>query len=94
VVKPAAPSGPFKSAGAGSQKSWRSSAHANELYERYRTEGRMRNGRRFGAPPKPFSPPATPAGKVNLTDPDSRLVYGMRGWIQGYNAQAVATSST
>ncbi len=48
----------------------------------------MKNGRRFGAPPKPYTPPAVPQGKINLTDPDSRLVKGMRGWVQGYNAQA------
>ena len=49
----------------------------------------MKNGRRLGAPPKPYTPPATPQGKVNLSDLDSRLVHGMRGWVQGYNAQAV-----
>ena len=48
----------------------------------------MKNGRRFGSPPKPYTPPATPDGKINVTDPDSKLVKGMRGWIQGYNAQA------
>jgi hypothetical protein len=30
-----------------------------------------------------------PAGKVNVTDPDSRNVKTPRGWVQGYNAQAV-----
>jgi hypothetical protein len=49
----------------------------------------MKDGRRFGSPPKPFRPPEMPQGKVNVTDPDSKLVQGMRGWIQGYNAQAV-----
>jgi hypothetical protein len=34
-------------------------------------------------------PPATPAGKVNVTDPDSRNVKTPRGYLQGYNAQAV-----
>jgi hypothetical protein len=48
----------------------------------------MRDGRRFGAPPKPFEPPATPAGKVNVTDPDSRNVKTPRGYMQGYNVQA------
>jgi hypothetical protein len=28
---------------------------------------------------------------VNVTDPDSKLVHLMRGWIQGYNAQAART---
>jgi len=49
----------------------------------------MRDGRRFGAPPKPYRPPETPAGKVNVTDPDSRNVKTPRGYMQGYNAQAV-----
>ena len=61
---------------------------ANAAYEDYRARGVMKNGRRFGAPPKPYRPPASPPGKINVTDPDSRLVKGMRGWLQGYNAQA------
>jgi transposase len=51
--------------------------------------GRMKDGRRFGRPPDPFQPPATPDGRVNVTDPDSRVVKGLRGFLQGYNAQAV-----
>jgi len=62
---------------------------ANLAYEAYRTRGRMKDGRRFGRPPDPYDPPAAPTGKVNLTDPDSQLVKATRGWIQGYNAQAV-----
>jgi hypothetical protein len=49
----------------------------------------MKDGRRFGRPPNPYTPPATPTGKVNLTDPDSRNVKTPRGYMQGYNAQAV-----
>jgi transposase len=62
---------------------------ANDAYEAYRTRGRMKDGRRFGGPPKPYTPPATPEGRVNITDPDSRVVKGLRGFIQGYNAQVV-----
>ena len=53
----------------------------------------MRNGRRLGAhsPPKPYQPPERPEGKINLSDLDSRNVKTSRGWVQGYNAQAVAT---
>ena len=36
-------------------------------------------------------PAASPAGKVNTTDPDSKNVKGFRGYVQGYNAQAVVT---
>jgi hypothetical protein len=39
---------------------------------------------------KPHTPPATPQGKVNTTDPDSRNVKTLRGWVQGYNAQAAS----
>jgi transposase len=61
----------------------------NRAYEAYRARGRMKDGRRFGRPPDPYQPPATPAGRINFTDPDSRVVKGLRGFIQGYNAQAV-----
>jgi len=62
---------------------------ANQAYEAYRSRGRMKDGRRFGRPPDPYQPPATPEGRVNVTDPDSRVVKGLRGWMQGYNGQAV-----
>jgi transposase len=61
---------------------------ANAAYEAYRARGVMKDGRRFGRPPKPYRPPATPAGKINVTDPDSRNVKTPRGYMQGYNAQA------
>ena len=64
---------------------------ANADYEAYRARGRMKDGRRFGRPPNPYRPPETPAGKINVTDPDSRNVKTPRGWVQGYNAQAVCT---
>src|SRR3954470_6908544 len=66
-----------------------SEARANRAYEAYRARGRMKDGRRFGRPPDPYEPPGTPEGRINLTDPDSRVVKGLRGFIQGYNAQAV-----
>ena len=40
---------------------------------------------------KPFVMPMRPEGKINLTDPDSRVVPTRRGFIQGYTAQAVTT---
>ena len=65
---------------------------ANADYEAYRARGRMKDGRRFGRPPDPYRPPDTPAGKINVSDPDSRNVKTSRGWVQGYNAQAVVTA--
>jgi transposase len=66
-----------------------SEQRANDAYEAYRARGVMRDGRRFGAASKPYSPPETPLGKVNVTDPDSGLVKARSGFIQGYSAQAV-----
>jgi transposase len=56
---------------------------ANAAYEAYRSRDRMRNGRRLGShsPPKPYTPPAIPEGRINTTDPDSRVVKGLRGFI-------------
>jgi Transposase DDE domain len=47
----------------------------------------MKDGRRFGRPPNPHSPPDVPAGKVNITDPDTRPIPIGFGFVQGYNAQ-------
>jgi transposase len=59
----------------------------NRAYEAYRARGRMKDGRRFGGPPKPYTPPDSPPGEANTTDPDSRVMKAFRGWVQGYNAQ-------
>jgi len=61
---------------------------ANEAYEAYRVHGRTSDGRRLGRRPKPYQPPETPVGKINVVDPDSRNVKTPRSWVQGYNAQA------
>jgi len=61
---------------------------SNEAYEDYRRRGRMKDGRRFGCPPNPYQPPEVPAGKVNVTDPDSKPIPIGFGFVQGYNAQA------
>ena len=63
---------------------------ANEAYEAYRARGISRDGRRFGGgPPSPHQVSETPTGKINTTDPDSRLLKAPGiGYVQGYNAQA------
>jgi transposase len=64
---------------------------ANAAYEAWRRRGVARDGTRRMAPGsgKPYIPPERPAGAINTTDPDSRLVktVGQKA-IQGYNAQA------
>jgi hypothetical protein len=65
---------------------------ANEAYEAYRVRGISRGGRRFGGgPPSPYQLAETPTGKVNTTDPDSRLMKVTGGYVQGYNAQAAVS---
>jgi transposase len=62
---------------------------ANAAYEAFRERGVAADGRPLGRRPKPYQPPETPAGKINVTDPDSRNIKAPRGYVQGYNAQAV-----
>jgi hypothetical protein len=61
---------------------------ANAAYEQWRETGRMKNGRRFGAPPKAYIPPERPDGRINVTDLDSGSMKTLRGHMQGYNVQA------
>lgn len=72
-------------------KDWRAERRANRAYEAYRARGVMRDGRRFGSPPKPYSPPQAPEGKLNTTDPDARRMKFGRNFMPAYNAQAVST---
>jgi hypothetical protein len=64
---------------------------ANAAYEAWRERGVAADGTRRMAPgtTKPYRPPQSPAGTINTTDPDSRLVktVGQKA-VQGYNAQA------
>src|SRR5215208_5983912 len=64
---------------------------ANAAYEAWRQRGVAADGSRRMAPgtTKPYRPPELPAGTINTTEPDSRLVktVGQRA-LQGYNAQA------
>jgi transposase len=66
-------------------------AHQDTLAARAEREtelGRKLAGRKPKAPPERVDPQA----RMNVTDPDSRSVRTARGFIQGYNAQAVATA--
>jgi transposase len=64
----------------------------NADYEAWRAQGISADGRRFGGrDPDPYPVPEKPKGIANVTDPQSRKVKTPRGYMQGYNAQAVTT---
>jgi Transposase DDE domain len=66
---------------------------ANDAYEGYRARGVASDGRRFGKRPDPYMPPVLPEGRVNVTDPDSRVMRTQgQPTVQGYNAQAAVTA--
>ena len=66
---------------------------AEKIAEREREEresGKKKRGR------KPKAPEAveTPEAKANVTDPESQILKTKKGWVQGYNGQAVADCAT
>ena len=67
---------------------------SNAAYEAYRARGVMKDGRRFGRPADPHTPPAQPTGTINITDHDSRIMrtHGQPP-KQGYNAQAAVNEN-
>jgi transposase len=72
---------------------WEAERQARQAMLDRRAEHERRTGRRpTGRPPAQRDMSGDPPGRVNLTDPDSRPVKTPRGYIQGYNAQAVATA--
>jgi transposase len=67
---------------------------ANEAYDIWRREGSTvyRGSRRSpGGPTNSWEPPVIPDGRINTTDPDSRMMRTRGTTIQGYNAQAAVT---
>ena len=61
----------------------------NKAFEHHRVHGRDAQGRRLAGTPTPYQPPQIPAGKVNVTDPDSGRLKTRIDFVQGFNAQAV-----
>lgn len=71
--------------GEAAEKSYQS--HMARRAEIEAATGKPIRGRR----PSPGSSTHKSRGQANLTDPDSRLLKTKGGYVQGYNAQAVAT---
>jgi transposase len=55
-----------------------------------KASGRKKRGRK----PKPPEEVVDAEAKANLTDPDSRILKTRKGWLQGYNGQAMADCET
>lgn len=68
--------------------------HVIAEHDAWRERGIASDGSRrlAGHNLKPHPLPEQPAGKINLTDPDSKNLKTPRGWVQGYNAQAAVTA--
>ena len=65
---------------------------AHRAYERWRRDARDTTGRRLGGPIVAFQAPVLPAGQINLTDPDSRVMRTKGSPPhQSYNCQAAVT---
>lgn len=66
--------------------------HSYEAQLARRAEIEAATGRRLrGRQPKPDAQHRQSRKRANLTDPESRVLRVRGGWVQGYNAQAVAT---
>jgi transposase len=72
------------------ESEWKAERAEHEERHRRREEHKAKTGR-YPRGRAPVAPPDSPQGRLNLTDMDSRSVRGPRGFLQGYNAQAVAT---
>jgi transposase len=66
--------------------------HAHKLEARAAQEAETGQKLR-GRKPKAVPETPEPEAKANVTDPDSRIMKTRRGYVQGYNAQAVATAA-
>ncbi len=79
--------------GARARREWFAAAKAQADHERHLAERAAKeeaSGRKLrGRKPKP--PPPEADAKANISDPDSRIMKTKDGYVQGYNAQAVAT---
>lgn len=70
------------------EQSNREAKHQEHLQQRAEVE--VREGRKLrGRKPKP--PATAEDAQANVTDPESRIMKTRRGYVQGYNAQAIAT---
>jgi transposase len=73
---------------------WQAERQQRQAMLDRRAEHEAQTGRKArGRPPVARDMSGDPPGRVNITDRDSRPVKTPRGFIQGYNAHAVATAA-
>lgn len=60
--------------------------------EEERAAGKKKRGRKPRSPDE-VAEEVTKRARVNLTDPDSRVLKTRKGWVQGYNGQAMVCAS-
>jgi hypothetical protein len=68
-------------------------ARQQEKIEARAAEEQETGRRKRGRKPKPADATVDPDTVANVTDPDSEMMKTRRGFIQGYNAQAVVTEN-
>lgn len=68
-----------------------SAARQQEKITAREAEEQAAGKRKRGRKPKEPDPSVDPDAVANPTDPDSGIMKTRRGWVQGYNAQAVVT---
>jgi len=66
-------------------------AHRQDRIDARAAEEKATGKPKRGRKPKPVDAVADEDAKANTTDPDSRIMKGSRGWLQGCNARAVVT---
>lgn len=72
------------------EKQRKESEQREEEVKAREDEERATGQRRRGRKPKPPEEVVEKEAKANTTDPDSRILKTRRGWVQGFNGQAMA----
>jgi transposase len=73
-------------------KAAEAAAHQQQKIDARAAEEQATGKGKRGRKPKPADDSVDPDALANVTDPDSEIMKTRRGWVQGYNGQAVVTA--
>ena len=73
-------------------KAAEAAAHQQQKIDARAAEEQATGKGKRGRKPKPADDSVDPDAVANVTDPDSEIMKTRRGWVQGYNGQAVVTA--